>query len=115
MSFILAYDFSLTFRLSSECRTAVLGLATSPLVDCLGITTLLPAISANASIVPILDNWMTEICANDACDQELLDSTAQNFSSACASDLLAYDVSGSDVQDIFGMYPLVRELVCLKT
>jgi len=58
---------------------------------------------------------MTSICASEACDQDLLDSTAQNFSSACASDLDQFSLSGSDIQDIVGMYPLVRELVCLKT
>jgi len=101
--------------LSTECRTAILSLALSPLTQCLGINELAPAISANASLVPILDNWMTSICANEACDQDLLDSTAQNFSSACNSDLAKYDISGTDIQDIVGMYPLVRELVCLKT
>jgi len=102
-------------RLSTECRTAVLSLALSPLSQCLGISELAPAISANASLVPILENWMTSICANEACDQDLLDSTASNFSSACSTDLANYNINTTDIEDIVGMYPLVRELVCLKT
>jgi len=58
---------------------------------------------------------MTSICANEACDQDLLDSTASNFSSACSTDLANYNINTTDIEDIVGMYPLVRELVCLKT
>jgi hypothetical protein len=90
-------------------------LAVSPLTECLGVSALAPAISANASVVPILDNWMDTICAAEACDQELLDSTATNFSSACEEDFAKYNIESMDIQDIVGMYPLVRELVCLKT
>ena len=101
--------------LSRECRNAIISLATSPLTQCLSVNTLLPAISADANVVPILDDWMTEICAAEPCDQDFLDSAASNFSSACASDLESYNVDVEDVEGIFGLYPLVRELVCLKT
>lgn len=101
--------------LSAECRSAIISLAVSPLTQCLSINTLLPAISADANVVPILDDWMTQICASEPCEQDFLDSAASNFSSACASDLESYNVDASDVEGIFGLYPLVRELVCLKT
>jgi hypothetical protein len=79
------------------------------------LSTLAPALSPNASLTPILDEWMTDICSANACDQELLDSTAQNISMACGSDVAQFDVSGTDIQEIFGLYPLVREMLCLKT
>lgn len=85
------------------------------MTECLNLAALAPAISANTSIVPVLDDWMTSICASEPCSQDVLDSAAQNFSTACAQDVESYGVEASDIEGIFGLYPLARELVCLQT
>lgn len=114
-SYSVAVAMVLMDRLSSECRNAILSLATSPLAQCLNVAALAPAISADGSIVPILDDWMTQVCASEPCDQDELNSAASNFSSACAADFEEYNVDAEDIEGIAGLYPLVRELVCLKT
>jgi hypothetical protein len=110
----------LTISISQQCQTAAFGLIASPLVQCLQISTLTPLITGrNSSIIPVLDNWMEAICASAPCNQTAFDDAAAALASGCASDLSIFGLSGPSINEtlsqVFQAYPIVRELVCLKT
>lgn len=74
-----------------------------------------PALTSNVSIVPLLDNFMSDLCYNSPCTNETLQSAASTVLAGCSSDLSGEGLSDSVVTTTFSAYPLVREVLCLKT
>jgi hypothetical protein len=72
-------------------------------------------LTGNDSIIPTLDNFMTELCYNEPCSNDTLTQAAQQISQGCASDLQASNISSSTIEMIFNVYPILREVLCLKT
>ena len=71
--------------------------------------------SSDNSIVPVLDNFMTELCYNQPCSNDTLTQAAQQISQGCASDLQASNITADTITMIFDIYPTLREVLCLKT
>lgn len=108
---ILGYPFG------QECQQTVLGLFTNgSFSQCFPASALLPLLtSSDNSIVPVLDNFMTELCYNQPCSNDTLTQAAQQISQGCASDLQASNITADTITMIFDIYPTLREVLCLKT
>ena len=70
---------------------------------------------SNASIVPGLDVYATDICNSAPCSNTTLTNVSSSIISGCASDLAKAGVTNVTVTDIVDLYPLAREIFCLKT
>lgn len=107
--------FGLPF--SPQCQGAVLQVLTNgSFAQCFPTTDLLPLLTSNSSIVPVLDNFMTDFCYNvQPCSNDTLQQAAQTVLAGCASDLAAGRLPNSTVTTAFSIYPLLREVLCLKT
>ena len=114
------------------CQQAILSAFTNgSLSQCFPVMDLLPgrsllncchsplltslAIVSNASIVPALDTFMSDLCYSEPCSNATLTQAASTILSGCASDLQGEHLSNSTVMDAFSAYPIVREVLCLKT
>lgn len=71
--------------------------------------------STTDSIVPVLDNFMTELCYNEPCSNDTLTAAAQQVAQGCADDLTASGLTAEQLTEIFSIYPTLREVLCLKT
>ncbi|ORX38299.1 hypothetical protein BD324DRAFT_620334 [Kockovaella imperatae] len=71
--------------------------------------------SSNSSIVPTVDSYLSTICSSDPCTNTTLTSVADSIIQGCASDLTKFGVDNQTVRDMIDLYPLAREVVCLKT
>lgn len=101
---------------STECQQAVLGaLANSELSSCLPLASVVPALTSNGSIIPLLDNFMSDLCYNQPCSDETLSAAAQAIAEGCSADLESEGLDDSVVTAAFDAYPLVREILCTKT
>ncbi|ORX40004.1 hypothetical protein BD324DRAFT_615906 [Kockovaella imperatae] len=103
---------------SESCQKSIFEVFTSgSFASCFRTADLLPLItSPNASIVPVLDNFMTDICGpSDVCSNATLYNASQVILSGCSGDLKNESLSDSVVTTAFGLYPLVRDVLCLKT
>jgi len=108
--------FGLSF--SPQCQQAVIGVLTnSSLAACLPVMDLLPLITGSSdSIVPVLDNFMSDLCYNyPPCSNETLMMAAQTVIQGCSSDLQSDNIPDQVVSIAFSTYPTVREVLCLKT
>lgn len=102
--------------LSDQCQDTVKGLLNdSAIYECMQIDSLLPAILVNTSIVPEVDYYLSAVCYNAPCSTATLNQTADAIIGGCASDLKEVGVDNQTVHDVFGLYPLAREVACLKT
>lgn len=103
--------------LSPTCQATVLSLAnlSSPIYQCLQVDSLIPAIITNGSIIAPFDAYLTTVCSEDPCSNALLNSAAQQVLTGCSSDLSNFGIGNSEVLEAFGLYPLAREVACLKT
>lgn len=72
-------------------------------------------LTSNGSLIPLLDNFMSELCYTQPCSNETLDTAAQAIIAGCSADLEQSGLPESVVTEAFGGYPLVREILCLKT
>ncbi|ORY26046.1 hypothetical protein BCR39DRAFT_273539 [Naematelia encephala] len=104
----------LTF--SAACQQAILGvLTTGPFAECTHFADVLPALVSNISVVPVLDKFMSDVCYSAACSNATLQQASTTILSGCASDLSGEGLPNSTVTTAFSTYPLVREILCLKT
>ncbi|CAD6568441.1 MAG: hypothetical protein TREMPRED_004540 [Tremellales sp. Tagirdzhanova-0007] len=124
---------SLLGYLSPSCQATLLPLilTNSTFASCVNVNGLLPSmlfilrlttskltkavLSSNGSIVPPLDTYLGEICSSAPCSNETLTNATQTIMSGCASDFSKFGLSNSTVMDVFGLYPMAREVACLKT
>ncbi|KAF9012439.1 hypothetical protein BDQ17DRAFT_1232492 [Cyathus striatus] len=106
--------------LSSECTSALLGIASNPDASkCLTPSPLLSiATSPNASVITPVDNWLTSMCAAQACSNDTLAAVLTNVTAGCQTELagtgLTTDTVSSIIPIVQTFYPAVREIVCLK-
>jgi len=69
----------------------------------------------NGSVLPPLDAYLSRVCSSAPCSPTVLNATAQALISGCSTDLSLAGISNSTIYDIMELYPLARELACLKT
>lgn len=73
-------------------------------------------LSTNTFIIPFLDKFQTDLCYNyPTCSQATLTAAAQTVAQGCAEDLKKDGIAAQTIIDIFSAYPIVREVLCLKT
>lgn len=102
--------------ISQQCQAAVLQVVTnSTLGQCFPAATLLPLLSSNTSIVPILDGFMSSLCYNQPCSNATLAAAAETITTGCNSTLVAAKLPANIVSTVFSVYPTMRETLCLKT
>lgn len=66
--------------------------------------------------MPYLDKFMTDLCYNyPVCSDSTLKAAAQAVLAGCSADLQKDGFSDQVVVDAFSAYPIVREVLCLKT
>jgi hypothetical protein len=101
---------------SAECQAAVIGvLSAGDFASCFPAAALLPALTSNSSIVPPLDDFMSDLCYSQPCSNATLEAAAQAVITGCQSDLQDDGLSAGLVATAFMQYPLVREVLCTKT
>lgn len=103
----------LTF--SQECQQAVIGALTGGDLSCFPTAALLPLLTSNGSIIPVLDDFMSELCYTEPCSDEALNSASEAVIAGCSNDLSGEGLSDNVVTTAFGAYPLIREVLCTKT
>ncbi|RXK35552.1 hypothetical protein M231_07184 [Tremella mesenterica] len=102
--------------LSPNCQQTVLQLArNSSLSQCLQLDALLPVLTTNSSILPTLDNYLSTLCSSSPCSNLTLSNATSTLLSGCSTDLASAKIDNSTVYSIVSLYPLAREIVCLKT
>ena len=75
-----------------------------------------PVLASNDSIIPYLDKFMTDLCSpSGACSNATLDEAAGKILQGCSADLQADKFPNAVVNVSFSLYPLVRDVLCLKT
>ncbi|KAK1927306.1 hypothetical protein DB88DRAFT_24159 [Papiliotrema laurentii] len=101
---------------SPQCQNTVYSLAnsSSPQYQCLRVDKLLPAILTNGSIIEPVDEYLSTVCYSPACNSTLLNSTAQAIVNGCSAELGQLGVDNKTVYEIVNLYPLAREVACLK-
>lgn len=108
------------YSISSQCQSTLLTIAGSPEADCLNLGGLLPVITAgaNSSLVQPINSWLSATCAQDACSNQTLSDVVANLTSGCSSDLSSLGLDSSDEGSVVSLvqqvYPIVREVACLK-
>ena len=76
---------------------------------------LIVALASDSSVVPPLDEFMSQLCYNEPCTDDILNLASQRVTEGCSSDLQSDGFSDSVVMTAFQQYPLVREILCTKT
>jgi len=106
--------FGLPF--GQQCQAAVLQAVTNgSFAQCFPTAALLPLLSSNGSIIPVLDNFMSQLCYSQPCSDAALMSAAQTISTGCASDIKMGGLPNNTVEAAFSIYPTLREVLCTKT
>ena len=106
-------------RLTGDCTTAILNVANNPDASaCLSVSSLVPMLSGDASIVTPISDWVDRICPAPACSNETIGSITANITHGCSTELntfgISSDASSAIAQIIQGVYPTLRELICLS-
>lgn len=108
--------------LSQQCsNTLTAAIANPNLSQCLNIVAALNIFTttANTSVVPAVNNWLTGVCSAVPCDNSTLTQAAQNITTGCQSDLSNFGISSQEAQNIANsvvqFYPTVRKVACLET
>ena len=106
-------------RLTGDCTTAILNVANNPDASaCLSVSSLVPMVSGDASIVTPISNRVDRICPAPACSNETIESITANITHGCSTELntfgISSDASSAIAQIIQGVYPTLRELLCLS-
>ncbi|KAI5828969.1 hypothetical protein K523DRAFT_275542 [Schizophyllum commune Tattone D] len=106
-------------QLTGDCTTAILNVANNPDASaCLSVSSLVPMLSGDASIVTPISNWVDKICPAPACSNETIGSITANITHGCSTELntfgISSDASSAISQVIQGVYPTLRELLCLS-
>ncbi|GJJ06207.1 hypothetical protein Clacol_000396 [Clathrus columnatus] len=116
--------FAISKRLSlggiNQCQNALLGVAgNSDANSCLNVQGLIGGVitlQGNTSAIPALNSWLQGLCAATPCSNATLTAIATNITSGCQSDLGSADSElGPIVQDLPSIYPVLREILCLKS
>ncbi|KAL1691518.1 hypothetical protein GGG16DRAFT_53270 [Schizophyllum commune] len=106
-------------QLTGDCTTAILNVANNPDASaCLSVSSLVPMVSGDASIVTPISDWVDRICPAPACSNETIESITANLTHGCSTELntfgISSDASSAIAQIIQGVYPTLRELLCLS-
>ncbi|KAF9526586.1 hypothetical protein CPB83DRAFT_857416 [Crepidotus variabilis] len=108
--------------ISQQCISAVAGVAADPGASaCLSTGSLLAigTTSSSASLVPVINNWLTSLCGQPACSNDTLAAVTKNITSGCTTDLQAFgfsqDMTPAITQYVQQYYPTVRKIACLKS
>jgi len=113
----LALAQNLLSLLTPQCQATVVTAlnSSSPIYECLHVDALLPILLTNGSILPPLDAYLSTVCSSAPCSSSVLNATAQSLLEGCSTDLGLAGISNSTVYEVFELYPLAREIACLKT
>ncbi|KAK8854607.1 hypothetical protein IAR55_003346 [Kwoniella newhampshirensis] len=102
--------------LSPNCQATILQLATnSSAAQCLHVDLLAGLVTSNGSLIPGVDNYLSTICSSAPCTNETLTNTTQTVLQACSSDLTNFGITNQTLEYAMELYPLAREVLCLKT
>ena len=109
--------FTANHSVSSGCSTELKSLATpnSTLYQCLKGDDIYPILTANGSVIPAADEWLSSVCSAAPCNTSYIQTTGQKVWSACKSDFGKIGIQEKYFTEGLGLYPTVREIACLKT
>ncbi|KAL6308236.1 hypothetical protein BKA93DRAFT_605797 [Sparassis latifolia] len=106
--------------LSSQCQSTLASLVTSSDANCLDLSSLAGLIvtNSNTSVIGPVNNWLTGLCAQPACNNATLTALVGNVTSGCSSDLQSLGLSSSQIAQLPSVvqefYPTVRKILCLS-
>lgn len=69
----------------------------------------------NSSLLPYLDQWLEESCSSAPCSNATLTGALDQVLGNCSDDFDSHNITAEDVAHWFQVYPLAREIACLKT
>ncbi|KAF8070563.1 hypothetical protein FPV67DRAFT_1624192 [Lyophyllum atratum] len=112
---------NLPFSLSPACTNTLLAVAANPDASaCLSLNALVPVVigSANTSVVPGINSWLTSTCGAAPCSNATLSALVTNVTTGCATELSLTGMSPSISSGIITVaqqyYPTIRKVLCLK-
>ncbi|RXK38305.1 hypothetical protein M231_04478 [Tremella mesenterica] len=105
--------------LSAGCEAQVGLLAIGSVGSCLALTSLLPVLSTNGSIIDPLNAYLSTLCASSTptCDNSTLSSAQSSVSSACSSDISAGGTGATEIDGLLTIlksYPQIYGAGCSK-
>lgn len=66
-------------------------------------------------MLPYLDQWLEQSCTSAPCSNATLTNALDQVLGNCSDDFDTYNITSQDVAQWFQVYPLAREIACLKT
>jgi len=114
IAFAAAAGLASAQSISSACTDALQGVLGSPDAACLNPSALLTIfVGTDQSIPDTINNWLTGLCSQGACSDDVLAEVVNDITTGCASEL-GSDGAGSIAQMVQAAYPLMRNIMCLK-
>lgn len=117
---LLGAGFAAAQSISSGCTSALVSIAGSPDSACLNPSALVQLVLTNSttSIVPVINTWLTGLCALGPCSNSSLQAVFTNLTAGCPTELQALGLSTnnseSSVTQFQAAYPTARQILCLK-
>ncbi|KAI0356253.1 hypothetical protein OH77DRAFT_1423864 [Trametes cingulata] len=108
--------------ISSQCQSTLASIVTDSNASCLNAQALVGLVvststSANSSVVPTINSWLTGMCSRPACTNDTLASVVQQVTSGCSAELGSLGLANVDAGELTTLvqtaYPTVRQVACL--
>ncbi|KIM69099.1 hypothetical protein SCLCIDRAFT_1208527 [Scleroderma citrinum Foug A] len=116
---LLGVGFAAAQSISSGCTSALVSIAGSPDSACLNPSALVQLVLTNSStsVVPVIDTWLTGLCALGPCSNSSLQAVFTNLTAGCPTELQALGLptnNSNSVTYLQAAYPTIRQVLCLK-
>lgn len=116
---ITALVGSASASFSIGCMTTLMNMLSDPNVACLNPSMLLPILisSGNDSLITPIDNWLTGMCASQACSSNTLSNVVTNLTAGCAAEfnLPPQSQVSQTVATVQKYYATARKVACLAS
>jgi len=112
-AFAAAAGLASAQSISSDCSNALKGILASPDAACLNPSALLTIfVGSDQSVPDTINAWLTGLCSQGSCSNDVLAEVVNNVTSGCAGDFSG--AANSITQMVQTAYPVVRNIMCLK-
>ncbi|WVQ79704.1 hypothetical protein IAT38_001804 [Cryptococcus sp. DSM 104549] len=107
--------------LSSDCQSAIKEVVapSSGTGSCFHTADAATVLQSNGSLVAGIDSYLETFCSADPCSTNELTNATQSLIAGCSSDFSKFGIESYVNNQTLGyvaqLYPLAREIICLKT
>jgi len=100
--------------ISPSCEMAATGLLSTPFATCTDFVGLISVATANGSIVPAVNSWITGVCTTSPCSSAVLQNASSTIQAGCASDISSGNALALGINELSTQYPAIRDALCLE-